>query len=67
MSAELFHAHLDVCSQCSNNPFALCQTGSDLIHKAVGATPPEPRRAGMSHVADPTFLMTALLGLKGKR
>lgn len=66
MSAELFHAHLDVCSQCSNNPFALCQVGSDLLYKATGATPPpEGRRTSTSHMADPTFLLTSLLSKRG--
>ena len=31
-----FHKHLDVCSQCRNNPFALCSTGSELLK--LGAT-----------------------------
>jgi hypothetical protein len=30
-----FYAHLDKCSQCADNPFALCREGSRLIHAAV--------------------------------
>lgn len=28
---KAFHAHLDVCEQCRNNPFALCPTGLKLL------------------------------------
>lgn len=30
-----FHAHLDVCSRCRNEPFNLCITGQRLIGNAV--------------------------------
>lgn len=26
-----FHAHLDQCEQCRNNPFGLCETGAKLL------------------------------------
>jgi hypothetical protein len=32
-----FHAHLDVCNQCQDNPFSLCATGASLIRAAVGS------------------------------
>ena len=31
-----FHAHLDKCSQCANQPFNLCSTGKELLKKAAG-------------------------------
>jgi len=30
-----FHAHLDVCSQCRNHSFDLCQTGAQLLREAA--------------------------------
>lgn len=33
---NVFHQHLDVCSQCRNNPFALCPEGARTLHQAVG-------------------------------
>lgn len=30
-----FHAHLDACSQCSRNPFALCFEGAKLLRLAA--------------------------------
>jgi hypothetical protein len=31
---DAFHAHLDVCRQCRDNPFGLCRTGADLLFAA---------------------------------
>ena len=31
---ENFHAHLDECSQCANQPFNLCAKGKELLEKA---------------------------------
>lgn len=32
-----FHAHLDVCSQCHDNPFGLCSEGARLLkYAAIG-------------------------------
>lgn len=30
-----FHAHLDTCGQCRNNPFGLCSTGARLLKEAA--------------------------------
>lgn len=30
-AVDAFHAHLDVCSRCEENPFALCTTGATLL------------------------------------
>jgi len=30
-----FHAHLDICSQCENQPFNLCPTGAALLKEAA--------------------------------
>lgn len=34
-TASDFHAHLDDCVQCRNNPFELCPQGRELLKKAV--------------------------------
>lgn len=34
-SPDAFHAHLEVCAQCRDHPFALCSVGVALIHEAV--------------------------------
>ena len=51
-SMQAFHAHLDVCKQCRDNPFGLCKPGEKLLlataeedaiigaHKLYGVTPP---------------------------
>lgn len=39
---DRFHAHLDDCSQCRNNPFALCPIGVTLIHEAAWGKRPNP-------------------------
>lgn len=31
MSANPFHQHLDVCTQCRNHPFNLCEEGVRLL------------------------------------
>lgn len=33
---EPYHAHLEVCEQCANHPFALCPTGDRTIHEQAG-------------------------------
>lgn len=33
---ETFHGHLDKCSQCERNPFALCPIGAALIEREAG-------------------------------
>ena len=33
-AVALFHAHLNVCAQCRNNPCGLCPTGADLLREA---------------------------------
>lgn len=35
MSDNIFHAHLDVCAQCRNNPFGLCEAGELALRAAV--------------------------------
>jgi len=35
-----FHAHLDECARCRNQPFNLCATGQRLLEQAAGATAP---------------------------
>lgn len=35
MSEDHFHAHLDSCSQCRNNPMALCFMGAVLLKAAA--------------------------------
>ena len=30
-SMKRFHAHLDACKQCRDNPFGLCKTGEALL------------------------------------
>lgn len=36
---DAFHAHLDICQQCRDNPFALCAEGSKLLHQAATKQP----------------------------
>lgn len=36
---EAYHAHLDQCAQCRNNPFNLCPEGARLLHAAVPGRP----------------------------
>jgi hypothetical protein len=38
---QAFHAHLDVCHQCCNNPMALCAKGDMLLQNAA-VPPPDP-------------------------
>lgn len=40
VTCGLFHAHLDQCEQCRNNPFGLCPEGSRLLTKQ-DPTPPD--------------------------
>lgn len=47
---EAFHAHLDKCSQCRNNPFGLCSVGHQLLcpdtHSAItGFKTNKPKKA----------------------
>jgi len=30
-----FHAHLDECKQCRDNPFGLCKKGAELLQAAA--------------------------------
>jgi hypothetical protein len=32
---DAFHAHLDFCAQCEQNPFELCPEGQRLLQAAV--------------------------------
>jgi hypothetical protein len=47
MNDNLFHNHLDVCTQCRNNPMLLCPEGSRRLEQQVtgtdpGVPPPRP-------------------------
>lgn len=56
-SMQAFHAHLDVCKQCRDNPFGLCKTGEALLlataeedalvgaHRLFGLTPTKGGKA----------------------
>jgi len=33
--ASKFHAHLDICEQCRENPTQLCLRGQNLLYNAV--------------------------------
>lgn len=48
---DKFHAHLDVCSQCCNHPFALCPTGARLLREAATGeqTPTIKYKQGETH------------------
>lgn len=35
--ANPFHKHLDVCEQCFNNPFNLCEVGLKLLMQVSNA------------------------------
>lgn len=35
-----FHAHLDVCKQCANNPFDLCPEGVKRLKEAAAINNP---------------------------
>lgn len=39
---EAFHAHLDECKRCAQNPFDLCSEGDRLIRAAVEEEEKEP-------------------------
>jgi hypothetical protein len=34
-----FHAHLDQCARCRQQPFNLCDIGASLLRRAVEAIP----------------------------
>jgi hypothetical protein len=36
---DRFHAHLDECARCEENPFGLCATGADALAAAVEELP----------------------------
>lgn len=38
---DAFHAHLDVCRQCRDNPFALCVEGYKLLETAAASGLPQ--------------------------
>lgn len=40
MGIEDFHAHLDACKQCRENPFELCVVGGLLLVEATGPSKP---------------------------
>ena len=40
-ATERWHAHLDDCEQCRDNPFALCSIGHRLLYAAAGMPYPE--------------------------
>ena len=42
---DRFHAHLDVCEQCREHPFELCEIG-ELLLRRVPADLPVPNFAG---------------------
>jgi hypothetical protein len=35
MNPDVFHAHLDVCRQCREHPFALCVEGEKAVRSAM--------------------------------
>lgn len=42
---DMFHGHLDKCSQCRDHPFGLCSTGARLLrYAATGEV--EPQKCG---------------------
>jgi hypothetical protein len=44
MGVEHFHAHLDACKRCREQPFNLCVTGEKLLKEAaLGRTEKAPR------------------------
>jgi hypothetical protein len=43
---NVFHQHLDVCSQCAEHPFNLCQEGARLLEVA-GTKAAEELRASV--------------------
>jgi hypothetical protein len=47
-TADGFHAHLDVCGQCRDNPFALCPIGYELLIDAVTSEPVDLELRGLS-------------------
>jgi hypothetical protein len=50
---EDFHKHLDVCDQCSNNPFSLCPEGARIMQgtsdKIFGVIPKETKNGKESN------------------
>lgn len=34
-SSDTFHAHLDACEQCRNEPFNLCPEGAKVLAESV--------------------------------
>jgi hypothetical protein len=40
MPTDVFHAHLDVCPQCEENPFTLCPAGALLLLSSTGGPDP---------------------------
>lgn len=39
---DAFHAHLDVCRQCREHPFAICPNGYKLLVDAATTAPTFP-------------------------
>lgn len=48
---DKFHAHLDICSQCENHPFALCPIGAKLLKEAATGQADESQDEGLPHPA----------------
>ncbi len=38
-----FHAHLDICTQCRENPMMLCRIGAVLLSRAATEDMPTPK------------------------
>lgn len=39
MSIDIFHDHLDKCSQCANQPLNLCPLGAQVLERAASELP----------------------------
>lgn len=42
MTVDAFHAHLDACQRCENQPFDLCPIGQGLLKQAAVGLPRAP-------------------------
>lgn len=61
IDATIYHAHLDECRQCRENPFAMCAVGQAKLKEAAGAGEPESQ----SDTVAPTTSRTGVTGPKG--
>ncbi len=50
LKPHAFHAHLEKCKQCMNQPFNLCRTGANLM--ILTARDPEAEKAAERQLAD---------------